>query len=90
MEAAIRKGQRLREIFKQYRLSPLPVEFQLAWLIAFNEGYFGNYKPEEISAVLIGLEKEVKQSELTIDSHRKQWVKALSYWLKVEQRVDLL
>jgi len=89
MEAAIRKGQLLREIFKQGRFSPLPVTFQLTWLIAFNEDYFVNYEPEEISIILARLEKEVMQSALTIDSPRKQWVEALSRWLS-EQRVDSL
>jgi len=90
MEAAIRKGQLLREIFKQERLSPLPVKFQLAWLIAFNEGYFGNYEPEEMAEILIDLEKKVKRSELTVDSHRKQWIAALSHWLNSDARVDRL
>lgn len=26
------------KIFKQERLAPLPIEFQLAWMLAFNDG----------------------------------------------------
>ena len=37
MEAKIRRGRVLREIFKQERLAPLPIEFQLAWMVAYNE-----------------------------------------------------
>ena len=40
MEAAIRRGRALREILKQDRLAPLSAEFQMALLIAFNDGHF--------------------------------------------------
>ena len=40
MEAAIQRGRLLREILKQDRLSPLPGTFQMAWLVAFNDGLF--------------------------------------------------
>ncbi len=38
MEERIRKGQLLRELLKQERLAPMPIEQQLAWLVAYNEG----------------------------------------------------
>ncbi|WP_455199505.1 F0F1 ATP synthase subunit alpha [Kaarinaea lacus] len=81
MEAAINKGRLLREILKQERLAPLPITFQLAWLVAFNDGLFEGCEPEQISGQLKLLEDHVKHSSLTIDSPREQFADAVSGWL---------
>ena len=52
MQNAIKRGQILRELLKQDQLSPVPVEFQLAWLVGFNEGCFNDIAIESISKVL--------------------------------------
>ena len=83
MEAAIRRGRLLREILKQERLAPLPVEFQIAWLIAFNDGLFEGVEPEAIPALLAGLEVQVKGSGLSLDSPREEWRAALGDWLGI-------
>ena len=46
MEARIKRGRLLREILKQDRLVPLKALFQLAWLTAFNEGFFNQAQPK--------------------------------------------
>jgi len=81
MENAIRRGQVLRAIFKQDRLEPLPVEFQMAWLVAFNDGRFDAIEPEDIPGLLKTLESRVSGSGLTLDSPRKQWTTAVAGWL---------
>ena len=83
MEKAIRRGQLLRELLKQDRLAPLPVEFQLAWLIAFNEELFDVAGPEKAAAGMAALEQHLGESTLTLDSPREDWVAALSDWLTV-------
>ena len=80
-ELAIRRGRALREILKQNRLTPLPVEFQMAWMVAFNDGLYDETKPEKIPAQLAKLEGQTQQSGLTLNSPREQWVKALTGWL---------
>ena len=52
MEAAIRRGRLLREILKQDRFAPTSVVFQMAWLVAFNEGLFEDTDPDEIHTLL--------------------------------------
>ena len=52
METAIHRGRLLREILKQDRLAPLPVTFQLAWLMAFNDGLLDGTEPDAIPDVL--------------------------------------
>ena len=77
MELAIRRGRVLREVLKQDRLAPLPVEFQLAWLVAFNNGCFDTVEVERIPGVLADLESRLQQTTLTIDSPRDEWSSAV-------------
>lgn len=81
MEASIRRGRLLRELLKQDRLSPLPVAFQVAWLIAFNNGLFDGAAPDTIPTLLTVIEKALEQSTLGLDSPREEWSEAVSRWL---------
>jgi len=81
MEAAIHRGRVLREILKQGRLAPLPSEFQMAWLVAFNDGLFDDSGPESISARLKTLGDSVRHSSLSLDTSREEWSAAVSGWL---------
>jgi F-type H+-transporting ATPase subunit alpha len=78
MEAVIRKGRVLREIFKQERLAPLSPTSQLAWLIAFNEGLFDTREPDTMAGLLAEMEEALRQTRLTLDSPREEWVAAVS------------
>jgi F-type H+-transporting ATPase subunit alpha len=82
MEAAIRRGRVLRQILKQERLSPLSGEFQMAWLVAFNDGLFDDVEPDDILPQLALLEGRIKQTELTLNSSREQWIEAVTAWLQ--------
>jgi F-type H+-transporting ATPase subunit alpha len=82
MERAIRRGQLLREMLKQERLQPLPAEFQLAWLIAYNEGLFDPMETDRIETLLLELADWVAQSGLDLDSGREAWVQALKDWFE--------
>ncbi|MBV1889134.1 MAG: F0F1 ATP synthase subunit alpha [Proteobacteria bacterium] len=73
MEKAIKRGRVLREIFKQDRLSPLSIEFQMAWLVAFNDGHFDEIEPEDLSTLLAELQNWVNSAQLTLESPREQW-----------------
>jgi F-type H+-transporting ATPase subunit alpha len=81
MEAAIARGRTLREILKQERLAPLPVTFQMAWLVAFNDRRFEGIELESIPAVLDHLQRQSQQTTLTLDSPREQWAEAVAAWL---------
>ncbi|MBL3528945.1 MAG: F0F1 ATP synthase subunit alpha [gamma proteobacterium endosymbiont of Lamellibrachia anaximandri] len=86
MEAAIQRGRILRQILKQERLSPLSSEFQMAWLVAFNDGLFNDAEPEDIPSQLALLEGHVKQTGLTLSSSREQWIEAVTGWLGQAQQ----
>jgi len=81
MEAAINRGRILREILKQERLAPLPAEFQLAWLVAFNDGLFVGVADEEVPHRLAVLQSKVRACTLTLDSSRQEWSAAVAEWL---------
>jgi len=82
-EAKIRRGRLLREILKQERLSPLAAAFQLAWMLAFNEGLLDACEPQTLpdtlQKILAGLERE----PLPLDAVRKEWLARLRNWLGV-------
>jgi F-type H+-transporting ATPase subunit alpha len=84
MQAAIHRGRLLREILKQDRLSPLPMAFQMAWLVAFNDGLFEATSSGEISTLLAALEEGVRHTELSLDAPRDEWSSAVASWLPVE------
>jgi F-type H+-transporting ATPase subunit alpha len=81
MEAKIARGRVLRELLKQDRLSPLPIEFHLAWLTAFNHGLFDKVPPESIPALLEDLAERVKERAFTLDTSEEEWTGAVGHWL---------
>ncbi len=81
MEARLRRGAILRELLQQDRLDPLPIRFQLAWLIAFNEGLFEGTDPKALPGRMSHLRSAVDASALTLDDGRDAWIEALRGWL---------
>lgn len=73
VEARIKRGRVLRELLRQERRAPLPVEFQLAWLIAFNEGLLDSKSPQEIPEVTKRLVVAVAGGNCTLESDREAW-----------------
>jgi F-type H+-transporting ATPase subunit alpha len=82
MEYKIKRGTVLRELLKQDRLNPLPIEFHLAWLIAFNEGLFDAIPPADVPAWVRRLLDGLSRSDLGMDDDRARWVGAVTQWLR--------
>jgi F-type H+/Na+-transporting ATPase subunit alpha len=78
MERAIRRGRILRECLKQDRLAPQPALFQMAWLVAFNDGRFDALEPDAVAAALERLAAALRDTALTLDSPREQWSQAVA------------
>ncbi len=81
MERPLRRGRLLREILKQDRLSPLKVECQMAWLVAFNDGLLDRFAPERIKPVLERLHLSAGESGLRLEAGREEWRRAVADWL---------
>ena len=73
MQNVIKRGRILRELLKQDQLSPVPVEFHLAWLIGFNDGCFNDVAIGNIPALLSGLWRNVKETGLNLEMERERW-----------------
>ena len=85
MEAAIKRGRVLRELLKQDRLSPLDIEFQLAWLIAFNDGLFAEIERDRLPSLMRKLQARVESSSLALGTPREQWQAELSRWFETAE-----
>lgn len=81
MENAIRRGRILRALLKQDRLTPFSIEFQLAWLIAFNEQLFDGFSLEQLPGMQQRINDELKSSSLNLHSTREEWLTSLRRWL---------
>ncbi|MCS4503340.1 F0F1 ATP synthase subunit alpha [Arhodomonas aquaeolei] len=81
MERRLERGRLLRELLKQDRLAPVPVVFDLAWMIAYQAGLLDDLGPEQAAARLNDLLLHVGASGLTLDSPRDAWLEALRGWL---------
>jgi F-type H+-transporting ATPase subunit alpha len=73
MEKPLRRGRLLREILKQDRLSPLRIECQMAWLVAFNDGLLDPFEPEKVAGVLERLYRQANESGLALEDSREEW-----------------
>lgn len=81
VEARIQRGRVLRELLKQDRLAPLPIEAQMAWLTAFNQGMFDGMDAAAIHAAQVQLAQRLGDSELTLDAGQDKWTQAVAAWL---------
>ncbi|MDF1583299.1 MAG: F0F1 ATP synthase subunit alpha [Methyloprofundus sp.] len=73
MEVRIKRGRLLRELLKQDRLAPESSTFQLAWLIAYNDGLFDTLQPAQIVEQLHVLKQSVQASPLVLNSDLQEW-----------------
>lgn len=81
MEKRIRRGQVLREILKQDLFTPLTIEFQMAWLVAYNEGLFDDIELTRVKSRLTLLQQQVERSGLSMDEGRDKWKSLAHAWL---------
>ncbi|HHA19779.1 MAG TPA: F0F1 ATP synthase subunit alpha, partial [Methylophaga sp.] len=88
MEARIKRGRLLREILKQDRLMLETSTFQLAWLIAYNNGLLDHFQPSQINAQLELLKQLIQESTLTLNSDLQHWQQFLEDNLSGSQSVS--
>jgi len=80
--AKIRRGRVLRELLRQDRLAPLPIEAEMAWLIAFNAGLLDDLDSAGIAAAQRRLEEQIRISDLKLDDSGEKWRSAVGSWLR--------
>jgi len=82
-DTKIRRGRVLREILKQERLSPMGAPFQLAWMLAFNEGLLNACTPQSLPDALHKILSGLTREPLLLDATRGEWLARLENWLGV-------
>ncbi|WP_455245477.1 F0F1 ATP synthase subunit alpha [Petrachloros mirabilis] len=82
MERSIERGRMLRELLKQDRLSPLPIEFDLAWLIAYDLGVLDKIPNDRLPAIMSGLSSKLGASGLTLDDTEDKWKQCIAAWIE--------
>jgi len=82
MEHSIERGRMLRELLKQDRLSPLPIEFDLAWLIASDLGLLDKTPKNVLPAVMNSLASKVAASGLTLEDAEDKWKQSIAAWIE--------
>ena len=81
VERRIQRGRLLREILKQDRLAPLPIELQMAWLVAYNEGLLDVVEITRLQSTLDQLAARLKESDARLEDSREQWLANVKEWL---------
>lgn len=79
--AKIERGRILRAILRQGRFDAHTILFQLAWMVAFNDGLFDRAAPGDVPELLARIEERLSSTPLTVDSARSEWSAALRAWL---------
>jgi F-type H+-transporting ATPase subunit alpha len=82
VEAKIRRGRLLRELLKQERLAPLGPEQQLAWLVAYNEGFFDACEGPRVQRRLAWLLARAASAGPGLSAGREAWRECVEAWAR--------
>ncbi|MDH5751107.1 MAG: F0F1 ATP synthase subunit alpha [Deltaproteobacteria bacterium] len=90
VEEKLNKGRLLREILKQERLRTVPIEFQLAWMLAYSMGLLDRVPPQTVPRALERIQELTAESGLGLEDARETWELNLRKWLapSEEQEYD--
>ena len=81
LAARVARGHLLQALFRQGRLAPRPVAYEMAWLVALNEGWLDALAPEQLSGTLQRLHERSADAP-PLDAPRETWVAAVGRWLE--------
>ena len=81
VQQRLSRGRLLRNILKQDVQSPLSPKAHMAWLVAFNDGFFDSLSPDDVAQALENLVSSADESSLTFSSPREEWAAQVKGWL---------
>ncbi|MCB1615624.1 MAG: F0F1 ATP synthase subunit alpha [Pseudomonadales bacterium] len=83
MAAKVSQGKQLQLLFSQERLVPRPIQYQMAWLVAWNEGWLAEMDPDKLKVLLERLlELSVTNALPSMEADRERWRMAVAGWLE--------
>nr|WP_294863604.1 F0F1 ATP synthase subunit alpha [uncultured Pseudogulbenkiania sp.] len=80
MAERVARGHLLRELFRQSRLEPRPITYQMAWLIALNQGWLDGLDANALAPLLAQLSQHSASAPALTAPH-DQWVTTVAAWL---------
>jgi len=81
MAARVARGRLLRELFRQPRLMPRPIAYEMAWLVALNEGRLDGKDATALAPLLQRMARNAPAAP-ALDAPRAEWVAAVARWLE--------
>ncbi len=78
--AKMKRGHLLQALFRQSRLAPRPVAYNMAWLVALNEGWLSELDQASLQRALADLSEHLPAAP-GLSVPREQWVAAVANWL---------
>jgi F-type H+-transporting ATPase subunit alpha len=82
MESRVRRGRLLQALFRQDRLAPRPISYQMAWLVALNEGWLDGFEDAALQPTLDTLRRRAGDADApALDAPREQWVDVVQCWI---------
>lgn len=84
MAARVARGRQLQILFGQDRLVPRPISYQMAWLVAWNEGWLADLNPEQLKQRLSQLMTIATTPDALppLDASHERWLAAVAHWLE--------
>ncbi|HTT13653.1 MAG TPA: F0F1 ATP synthase subunit alpha [Burkholderiaceae bacterium] len=80
MAARVARGRLLRELFRQPRLLPRPIAYEMAWLVALNEGWLDGKDAAALAPLLERLARNVQHAP-PLEAPRQRWVDTVKAWV---------
>jgi len=81
MARRVQRGHLLQVLFRQDRLAPRPISYQMAWLVALNEGWFDGLALQAVPAVLDRFNRHLAQAP-SLQAPRERWVATVRGWME--------
>ena len=85
MQKSIDRGRLLRELLKQDRFRPKGAAFELAWLVAFNDGLFDEVALDAVPALVTRLDEFVDASPRDLSMAREDWQQLMQTFMGIQQ-----
>ncbi len=78
--AKMKRGHLLQALFRQNRLVPRPIAYNMGWLVALNEGWLSELAPPALQQALDAIAQHAPTAP-SLSAARDQWVAAVAGWL---------
>ena len=76
----MKRGHLLQALFRQSRLVPRPIAYNMGWLVALNEGWLNELDSAALQTALDAIASHAPAAP-SLSAPREQWGTAVADWL---------